>query len=109
MLLLAQEQPSTPAPPREKATTSDIVVAAVVLIAIALVGGFVWMWMRKRLFSPESAASPGTMMEDLRKMRDEGQITAEEYDSVRKNMAARLARSGFGEEKAPAKGRASKD
>ncbi|HYE61288.1 MAG TPA: LPXTG cell wall anchor domain-containing protein [Phycisphaerales bacterium] len=95
---LAQE-PAPAAPPPKRATTGDIMLAAGVLIGIALVGGFVWMYLRKRLFAPDSASSAGTIMEDLRRMRQEGKITQEEYDSIRKNMAARLARSGFGDEK----------
>jgi hypothetical protein len=93
------EQAPAPAPPPPKASTGDIVLAVVVLIAIAMVGGFVWMWLRRRLFQPESPAGPATLMEDLRRMRDEGQITQEEYDTIRRNMAARLAKSGFGDTK----------
>jgi len=67
-----------------------------VLILAAMIGGVLWVWLRRQLLTPDASGGPATIMEDLRRMRSEGQITQEEYDNIRRNMATRLAQSDFG-------------
>jgi hypothetical protein len=93
-------QDGAAAPAAAKSASSAALVWVGVLMAVILVGGLLLMLMRRKLFAPEAGAmSAGGIMEDLRRMRDAGQITQEEYDSIRKNMATRLAQGGFGEKK----------
>jgi hypothetical protein len=93
--LIGQE--SAPAAPG-KADPSQVIVWVAVLMVVIIGGGLLVMLMRRRLLAGEQHAAGG-IMEDLRKMRDSGQMTQEEYDRVRKNMATRLAREGFGAKK----------
>jgi hypothetical protein len=97
-MVFAQDGSPTPARSTQPGTGSVMVWVGVLILA-AMVGGGIWVWLRRQLLAPESAGRPATIMEDLRRMRDEGQITQEEYDSIRRNMATRLAQSGFGVEK----------
>ncbi|USO00088.1 MAG: SHOCT domain-containing protein [Phycisphaeraceae bacterium] len=71
------------------------------LLALILVGGLLLFYLRHRLLGQ---ASPGEVtrgiLEDLREMRDRGEITAEEYEEVRLKMVARASGRDFGELKA---------
>lgn len=63
-----------------------------VLIVLTVLAGVVIVIVRRRLIEPDAKAnSPGSLMEDLRRMRDRGEITQEEYDRTRKTIAARAA------------------
>ena len=84
--MLAQAQPAA------HHDTSAVVTWVVVLIAVIMVGGIVLMWMRRRIFAADTAEqAAGGLMESLRKMRDSGQMSQEEYDATRKAMATRIA------------------
>lgn len=62
------------------------------LIVLAVVGGMGVMAVRRRLLSKDSAATDqGGLLDDLRRMRDTGQISAEEFDAARKSIAAKLS------------------
>ncbi len=89
LLTLAQGAP-------RNVDSTRVLLWSAALILLVLVGAVVIMWIRRNLFAPPSAGSPGGIMDDLRRMRNEGQLTEAEYDQVRKNMAARLAKSDFG-------------
>jgi hypothetical protein len=102
-VLVAQDRSSQRPLTKQEATTSAMTWVAVMIVGVIALFG-VWMWLRKTLLAPKADSEPGSIMEDLRRMRDQGQMTQEEYDNVRKNMAQRLAKGGFGEEKKPAAG-----
>jgi hypothetical protein len=105
--LIAQEAPAEPPPP--KASTGSVILWAGVLIAAAMAGGLLWVWLRRQLLAPDSGGNAGTIMEDLRRMRSEGRLSQEEYDRIRKNMASRLAKSGFGETRPQGESKPPKD
>jgi hypothetical protein len=84
--MLAQAQPAG------HRDTSVVVTWVVVLIGVIMVGGLVLMWMRRKIFAAEAAEQQASgLMESLRKMRDSGQMSQEEYDATRKAMATRIA------------------
>lgn len=60
------------------------------LIVLAVIGGVAVLLARRSMLAKDSAADPGGMLDDLRKMRDTGQISAEEFDAARKSIAAKL-------------------
>lgn len=63
-----------------------------VLIVVTVLAGIAIVVIRRRLLESDATeSSPGTLMEDLRRMRDRGEITEEEYDRTRKAIAARAA------------------
>ena len=65
-----------------------------VLIVVVVVGGLVLVHVQKRMLRPPSAG-PGDagIMEELRRMRDTGAMTPEEFEATRKAMARKLAPS----------------
>lgn len=79
IILAQQQQPLIP-----------LLVWLGILIVVAVVGGALLMVYRRRLFAPDSSSQAG-LLDDLRAMRDQGQISPEEYDAARKRMAARVA------------------
>lgn len=74
---------------------TDLLIWIGVLIVVVVIGGLVLVHMQRRLLKPP-ASGPGAagLMEDLRRMRDTGAMTNEEYDAARKAMARKLAPSG---------------
>jgi hypothetical protein len=57
-----------------------------------MIGGMFVMWLRRRLLAADSgSATTEGLMESLRRMRDAGQMSQEEYDAARKAMASRFA------------------
>ena len=99
-MVIAQDGSAPPKQPKPGAASAAVLWVGVLMVA-ALAGGILWLWLRRQLFAADAATAPGSIMEDLRRMRDQGQITQEEYDTVRKRMVAKLAKSGFGDAKAP--------
>src|SRR5947207_1776517 len=100
LTILAQSsQPAQTPPAKGRGDTSSIFVWVAVLIAVIMVGGLLLMWLRRRMFMGESMDQAGGLMESLRKMRDTGQMSQEEYDAARKAMAARVANIGRGPKK----------
>ncbi|MBX3317127.1 MAG: SHOCT domain-containing protein [Phycisphaeraceae bacterium] len=66
------------------------VVWALILIGAAIIGGFVILAVRKRMLSPERTdmESEG-LFDSLRRMRDSGEISRQEYDAARKRIIER--------------------
>lgn len=63
-----------------------------ILIILTLIGGVGILLYRKKVLSKGSDADQNeSLMQNLRRLRDSGQMTKEEYDRTRKAMAARLA------------------
>lgn len=61
-----------------------VMVGALVVLAVVL------MALRRRLLAPARAPEAG-MFDHLRRMRQEGSITPEEYDAIRQRIVSRLA------------------
>jgi hypothetical protein len=85
--------------------SSDAFVWAIVLIAVVLVGFTLVFVVRKRALAKgdDTTVQEGFMAE-LRRLRDSGQISPEEFDATRRTMARKLA-----DRLAPAKQASSKD
>lgn len=61
------------------------------LIVLVLVLGVVILAVRKAMFKDDNADAGGSLFDDLRRMRDSGEISELEYDYLRKCIAARAA------------------
>ena len=72
---------------------------AVVILVIAGVG---LMFLRRRVLGQNDQQAEAGLMEDLRAMRDRGEISEEEYRSIRATMVER-ARQSVSNDDAPAK------
>lgn len=71
-------------------TTWDALLWVGVLLVVTIVGGFVVLAIRKQQFTRDATPGAEGAIESLRRMRDEGQITAEEYERARSKMVARV-------------------
>lgn len=60
-----------------------VLIRIAALVAIVLVGATIILWVRRRLFAPQKPVGPGMSMEQLRRLRDRGELSPEEYDSLR--------------------------
>ena len=66
-----------------------------VLLAIVLAAGGVLIWVRSRTLGSGGRRGGAGLFEDLGRMRDAGEISAEEYAAARRSVVDRLAgRSG---------------
>lgn len=63
----------------------DVLPATLLLIGFAIVGGIIIFYVRKRLKSSPSSSTTFTLSE-LRKMRDEGSMSEEEYEQARRSI-----------------------
>ncbi len=82
-LVLAQSRQSPP---------TELWLWVGALIIASLVFGVVVLAMRRRLFNASDVSvSPGSMLDQLRAMRERGEISRAEYDSARASIAARAA------------------
>lgn len=70
-----------------------VLIWAGVLIVVVVVGGGLLIAYRRRLFAKDTPDQSG-FLESLRAMRNRGEISSEEYDAMRKRMAARIAGVG---------------
>jgi hypothetical protein len=62
-----------------------------VLIAAVVVAGVLLLIFRASVLGKGKGATEAGLMENLRSMRDRGEISPEEFDSARSAMAARMA------------------
>lgn len=60
-----------------------------VLIVAVIVAGVVVLVMRRRLFGGGGQEESGTMLEELRRMRDAGEISPMEFEEIRATMIAK--------------------
>jgi len=68
-----------------------VVVVTGILIALCLVGGTAILLLRRRLFQKENDdAVAGSLFEQLRAMRDRGEISPEEFEQTRQSMIRRV-------------------
>jgi hypothetical protein len=69
----------------------EVVLWVGILIGAVLVLFLVIQFFRRRLLAPDRPEERDrALLDDLRAMRDSGQITQEEYDAARKSMVARM-------------------
>jgi hypothetical protein len=61
---------------------SELLPAIILLLAFAIVGSVLILALRRKLKEPTSATIAFTLG-DLRKLRDQGDISAEEYDRAK--------------------------
>jgi hypothetical protein len=98
-VVLAQSSQSVP--------VGSILMWVAVLVAAIMVGGLGIMLLRRRVLSRDEglAASEG-LLDSLRRLRDNGEISVDEYNAARKAMASKLAGSaGLGRPGRPPRGR----
>ena len=67
-----------------------ILIPVAALIVLAVLGGLGVLAVRRRMLAKDTAADQGGLLDDLRAMRDRGQITPEEFDAARKSIAAKM-------------------
>lgn len=74
--------------------TPRVLAWVVVLIVCVLAGAVAVLLIRRRVLGSQTA-SDGTegLMQSLRRMRDEGRMTHEEYEAARRSMAKRVSAS----------------
>lgn len=92
VLAQAASRASTGSSSRGAGVPLDLLLWIGVLIVVVVIGGLVLVHMQKRMLKPPPAG-PGAagIMEELRRMRDAGAMTHEEYEATRKTMARKLA------------------
>lgn len=72
----------------------SVVLWAVVLIAAVLVMGVVLMKLRRKLREEDEEIGDGLLLDDLRRLRDSGQLSSEEYQRAVAAMAGRMGAAG---------------
>lgn len=76
-----------------RSSPSQIFFVVGLLIGAAVVLGLVILLVRRKMLGRESAgAEQAGLMDQLRHLRDSGEITPEEFDAARKSMVARMTR-----------------
>lgn len=101
IVLLLQNAASTqPAGPGKGDPAALVTWVLVLILAVMALGVAVMVVRRKVLAKEASGADAAGLMESMRRMRDSGQITREEFDAMRRSMA----RKAKGE--SPARGNA---
>lgn len=87
--VLLQIAPS--AKPPAGGDTKAVLLWVFVLIVLVMGLGVAIMIVRRRMFAKDASAfGQQTFMEDLRRMRDRGEISPEEFEATKKTMVARL-------------------
>lgn len=62
-----------------------------VLIAVVVAMGFIILLVRKWMLSVDRGAESGSLFDDLKRLRDSGEISELEHDYLRKSIAAMAA------------------
>ena len=63
--------------------TTNVLIGIGVLIVLAIVGGVVALRLRRAMFSSELALKEGLLLSDLRSMHARGELSDEEFESLR--------------------------
>lgn len=72
--------------------TSQILTWVLALIVLIVIGGLVVVAMRRKLLSRDnSIGHESGLMDEMRGMHSRGELTTEEYDRIRKRLAAKAA------------------
>lgn len=70
---------------------SRVVIAVGALIGLCLIAGVAILIARKKLLAPDHAASDqGSLLDQLRAMRDRGEMSQQEFDQAKASMHAKL-------------------
>lgn len=72
------------------AATQQAFLWLVVLLAVVVAAAVCVGWMRRRWRPRDEFRRPEFTLDELRRMRDEGRLTAAEYDRLRERMATKL-------------------
>ena len=83
-LVIAQAQSGSQA-------TQRAVVLALVLIVFVLIAGIGLMMLRRMLKPEEEKPGDGLMLDDLRRLRDQGQISSDEFQRAVESIAGRVS------------------
>jgi hypothetical protein len=68
-----------------------VVIAVGALIAVCLIAGAAILIARRKLLAPDNSASDqGSLLEQLRAMRDRGEMSQAEFDQAKQSMHAKL-------------------
>jgi hypothetical protein len=78
--------------PAQTNVSVSIVVWCLTAVAAILIGFWLVMWLRKRLYQPDEPTPAGFSLADLRQLHREGKLTAEEYERAKAKMTASLMR-----------------
>ena len=74
-----------------RTSPSQIFFVVGLLIGAAVVLGLVILLVRRKMLGRESSSAEQVgLMDQLRRLRDSGEITPEEFDAARKSMVARM-------------------
>jgi hypothetical protein len=76
----------------------DAVIWMGVLIGVVIVGGVVVAYLRSRMRTPTGLKQATFTFDDLRRMRDRGEVTIAEYETLRKKLLDELRYAGPGRE-----------
>jgi len=100
MVLLQNAASTPPAGPGRGDPAALVTWVLVLILAVMALGVAVMVVRRKVLAKENSVADAAGLMESMRRMRDSGQITREEFDAMRRSMARKAKGDG------PARGHA---
>ena len=73
-----------------RSSSTDVLLWVGVLIVVTLAGAIVILAIRRRTLAAPRTPDAGSVMEELRGMRDRGQMTQTEFDAAIAAMKARL-------------------
>lgn len=73
-----------------RSSSTDVLLWVGILIVVTLVGAIAILAIRRRTLAGPRTPDAGSLMEELRAMRDRGQMTPQEYDAAITAMKARL-------------------
>lgn len=74
--------------------TSRLLAWVVVLIVLVLAGAVAVLLIRRRVLGSQGTGDGAeSLMQSLRRLRDEGRMTHEEYEAARRSMAKRVSAS----------------
>ncbi|MFN0132654.1 MAG: hypothetical protein ACKVW3_09020 [Phycisphaerales bacterium] len=62
-----------------------------VLITLVVAAGLAILAIRRRALGGADESSPASLMEEMRRMRDDGRMTPEEFEATKRRLVARAA------------------
>lgn len=75
-----------------QAATNEVLFWVALLLGAVLVASIAILALRKSLFAPpQRGEDPGSLMDQVRAMRERGEISEAEYDQVRRKLVAQAA------------------